>query len=81
MAGEGLDDTASQAILSSIGKLIEKAMTEAQLKVEIAKHKDQLPREGHVRPGWVRRMNRLTQAWPAHQEVLSWVAQAILECP
>ncbi|GAA5179135.1 hypothetical protein GCM10023322_08240 [Rugosimonospora acidiphila] len=81
VAGEGLNDSVSQAILSSIAKLIAKTMTEPQLKVEIARHRDQLPREGHVRPDWVRRMNRLMRSWPAHQEILSWVAQAILECP
>ncbi|MFI0796272.1 hypothetical protein ACH4OY_26840 [Micromonospora rubida] len=79
LAGGGLNDFASQAILTAIAGQLDGSMTPEQINKSIEDHKAYLPRGG--RADWVRRIGALQDKLPDHQLGLAEIGTMIMQCP
>ncbi|WFE48830.1 hypothetical protein [Micromonospora sp. WMMD1155] len=81
LAEHGLNDQVSTTITSVMDTLFAGAMTEADARTRIFTLAGQLANEPAIRGQWVTALNDVARVLPQHVQTLTWVVEAIIDCP
>jgi hypothetical protein len=82
LAGSGLGDAVSQAVTTTLSRLMTGDITKAQATAAIRELRGRLPASGSKERGyWTDRLSRMAREQPNQFDNISVVATAVLECP
>ncbi|WP_433534624.1 hypothetical protein ACQPZK_20875 [Micromonospora sp. CA-249363] len=81
LAAHGLNDQVSMTITTVMDTLFAGAMTQAEARSRIFTLAGQLVNEPAIRGQWVTALNDVARVLPQHVQTLTWVVEAIIDCP